>query len=101
MQNQDMPGTEGPGLGPIFMCALCGTYFVRPKHHSTDYGEFDTCPNPICEGPDIEWDHVMEDAIWIEFLQIIGATFDDVRRFHLRLISEAEMGPFNPLYRNL
>lgn len=101
MQHDDMPGTDGPGLRPIFMCALCGTYFVRAKHHVTQWREFDTCPNPVCEAPDIEFDQAMEDAIWMEFLQIIGGSFNEVRRFNLRCIAEGEMGPFNPLYRNM
>lgn len=87
-------------LGPIFQCSSCHTVFMQPrrvKHSRTLSSNF--CPR--CGAPEIEFDHVMDNSIRVAFSGIVKDNFTEVRRMSLRVISEAMMGPYNPLSREL
>jgi hypothetical protein len=88
-------------LGPIFQCYNCDTIFTQPNH-SYYIGQLEEiCPNPDCAAGSIDWAPILEQTVSIEFMAIIGDSFDEVRRMNLRCIAEEAMEPFNPLYRLL
>lgn len=86
-------------LAPIFQCAACDTIFVQPnvRHYLGQVVE--VCP--LCRAESLDWDHMEEATVSIEFIAIIGDNFTETRRMNLRCIAEGTMAPWNPLARGL
>lgn len=86
-----------PKSDSLYQCMGCDTLFARPEailiYGDWIYG----CPE-CCEVDMVE---LSRDVVWGIFWHIIAHDFDETRRVNLRMIAEAQMGPFNPLSRDL
>jgi DNA-directed RNA polymerase subunit RPC12/RpoP len=86
-----------PQSNTLYQCLNCDALFARPEavliYGDWIYG----CP----ECYSVEMFEIPQQAVWGIFWHIVAHEFSEVERTNLRMISEAQMGPFNPISRDL
>lgn len=87
----------------IRQCGECSTLFLQSVEIqlSNPSESIDCCPNPRCETLVSKSHELMEAAVSWQFMHIIKHSgFTETRRMNLRVLAEAEMGPWEFQYRS-
>lgn len=88
-------------IGPIRKCSACDTIFTQPNVRYFLGEAIPICPNRFCAAEELDWDFFSDADFFDQFYGIIAESFNQVTRSLWREIAEANMQPFNPLYRLL
>lgn len=89
-------------MQPMWQCGECSTLFLKFATVELKGEIHKICPNPKCHGPINLCDNIVEPAVGWAFNHILEHSgIDETRRMNLRCIAEAQMGPWNDMYRKL
>lgn len=86
-----------PEPNALYQCLNCDSIFAVPEPVIMFEETIWRCP----ECYELDFVALPTQAVWSLFWHTIYPTWDDQERFALRMKAEQELGPFNPISRDL